>query len=153
MNIKLIDQLILNLEKLKIDLGEKKAKRLSMTRLDRIIKRLVSFEDCQECQNHLSEMNTNLEYLKSKHGRLEKQDIREHQRLVNQVISHLQKKHKLITEGFYVGTYMIFGLALGYAIGFFIFNDYIMGSSIGLLFGVILGSSMDANAKKKGLTI
>jgi len=153
MDTKLLNQLIHQLKELTEELGIKQAKRLDTARLERIINRLASFADCQECNSFLSEWSTRIVNLKSKVGLLEKQDIKEYQGLVNRVISHLQKEHKLVVENFYMGTYMSLGIAIGYAVGYFLLDDYIIGMSLGLLFGIAIGTSMDANAKKKGLTI
>lgn len=154
MDKKLFDRLIQDLEQLSGEIGDKNSKRLNISQLIRIIKRLESFsEDCEGCRDNLLELSRLVEELKNKHGHLEKQELKEHQQKVNNIISHLQKTHKLVTEGTYLAIYMSIGMSLGLVFGLLLLDNIAMGFPLGMIFGVAFGVTLDENAKKKGLTI
>jgi hypothetical protein len=119
-----------------------------------VIKRLGTFEHhCKECEKYLLELNAHLEKLKSKQGQFEKIDLKEHQGLVNKVISHLQREHKLVREAYYVGIFMLFGSSIGLAFGMLLFDNLALGLPIGVGVGVAIGAALDADARKKNLVI
>ena len=150
----LIDSLMTNLEELKGNLGEKLGKQLNLALLERVVKRLQSFSpECEQCEQHLEGLSVHIENLKSKHGQIEKSDLKEHQRKVNIIISHLQKEHKLVTEGYYMGVYMSLGMSIGLVFGLTIFENIALGLPIGMIMGIAIGVGLDADAKKKGLQI
>jgi F0F1-type ATP synthase assembly protein I len=154
MDKKLFDRLIQDLEELSSEIGDKNSKRLYLSQLIRIIKRLESFSgDCEECKDYLLELSRLVEELKNKQCHLEKQELKEHQQKVNKVISHLQKEHKLVTEGTYLAIYMSIGMSLGLVFGLLLLDNLAMGLPFGMIFGVAIGVTLDENAKKKGLTI
>lgn len=154
MDKKLFDRLIQDLEELSGEIGDKNSKRLNISQLIRIIKRLESFsEDCEECRDKLLVLSRIVEELKNKHGYLEKQELKKHQQRVNNIISHLQKEHKLVTEGTYLAIYMSIGMSLGLVFGLLLLDNFAMGLPFGVIFGVAIGVTLDENAKKKGLTI
>jgi hypothetical protein len=154
MDKKLFDWLIQNLENLTVEIGDKNSRRLNISQLIRVIKRLDSFsEDCEECMKNLLEISTLVKELMDQHGQLEKQELKEHHSKVNNSISHLQKKHKLVAEGTYLSIYMSIGMSLGLVFGMLIYDNLSMGLSLGMGIGVAIGAGLDANAKKKGLTI
>src|SRR5690606_1667397 len=74
---------------------------------------------------------------------------------LNEIKSYLQKQHKLIPEGFYMSVYMPLGTSLGLVFGLalFDFDNIALGLPIGLCLGIAVGTSLDADAKKKGKSI
>lgn len=154
MDKKLFDRLIQDLEELSNEIGDINSKRLNITQLIRVVKRLESFSgECEECEKQLSEIGIRINVLKNKQGHLEKFELKEHQQKVNAILSHLQKKHKLVAEGTYLSIYMSIGMSLGLVFGMLIYDNLSMGLSLGMGIGVAIGAGLDANAKKKGLTI
>jgi uncharacterized membrane protein YccC len=142
------------LEQLKNELSEKNAKRLNINFLERLIKRLESFSDnCMECKEYLEALDTHINDLRDKQNQLDAQDMKEHRQMVALISSHLEKDHKLLTEGYYTGIYMSMGTCFGLLFGLVIFDDMALWLSIGLCLGLVIGSVKDADAKKKGLTI
>ncbi|MEH6996559.1 hypothetical protein V7075_28285, partial [Neobacillus drentensis] len=105
------------------------------------------------CKEYLLELSRLVEELKNKHGHLEKRELTEHQQRVNNIISHLQKEHNLVTEGTYLAIYMSIGMSLGLVFGLLLLDNIAMGLPFGMIFGVAIGVTLDENAKKKGLTI
>jgi len=68
---------------------------------------------------------------------------------LNKVIGHLQRQHKLVTEGYYAALCMALGSGLGVAIGAAMDNIG-AGMAIGIGFGIAIGALLDAKAKKEG---
>jgi seryl-tRNA synthetase len=158
MDNQITEKLLKDLAEVNEKIGEKQAKELKLKRLERIIKRLESFSgNCEDCRKYLMELNQHLENLMNKHGNIEKMDVKEHHRLENVIISHLQKTHKLVLEGYYMSLYMSIGMSVGLLFGIVFFENVGLGMpsglSFGLAIGVAIGVSMDADAKKKGRTI
>jgi hypothetical protein len=68
----------------------------------------------------------------------------------NIIIKHLQKQHKLVREGYYMGIWTAIGTAIGVAIG----AGYVgVGIPIGVVIGLAIGSYLDRKAKKEGRVI
>lgn len=154
MDKKPIDLLIQELEKVKNNLTPHDAKKLDVDLIERMIIRLNSFSpDCEACRQLFLEMERELERLNAKQGLMEKVDLKQHDQMKNKIISHLQKEHKLVTKGLYLSIYMSLGMSIGLVFGMLIFDNLALGLPIGMVLGMAIGSGLDADAKKKGLTI
>lgn len=143
------------LEKIDIiynEIGDKQAKILELDLLKRIIVRLQSF-DCTECANYLFEMGVYINYLEENKNLLERQKIKEYRKSVEEIKSHLQKKHGLVPEGYYLSIYMSLGMSVGLIFGLAILDNLAMGLPIGMAIGLAIGSGIDSDYKKKGRTI
>jgi hypothetical protein len=148
-------------DKLKADLlvfnekiGDKNSKQLNVDQLIRVVDRLETFSgECQECEKYLSNFSNHIENLKNQYVNNMKLDFKDHQKKVNEIISHLQNQHKLISEGYYLTIYMSIGMSLGLVFGLLVGDNLALGLSFGLGIGIAIGASLDADAKKKGLTI
>ena len=132
----------------------KKIKPLKLDRLERVFKRLeVYSNECKDCMEKTEVLN---DYVLELHKNLDdigKDYIKKYQSAVFEAISHLEKAHKLVREGHYVGTYMPIGMSIGLVLGMTVWDNMSLGLSIGLVIGVAIGSSMDSSAKKKGIVI
>jgi len=71
---------------------------------------------------------------------------------INKILGHLQKSHKLVTEGYYVGICMALGSGIGVALGS-VMDSIGSGVPIGVGIGVAIGAALDAKAKKDGRVI
>lgn len=148
------NKIVENLENLKKSVDVKSTKKLNLHLSERVIERLLSFMgECEECRAALEKLNNNIEHIIAEHGQLKKADFIVHKKLVSEVISHLTKKHKLVTEGYYMNIFLLIFLGAGYIFGQIIFDNISIGMSFGLSFGIIIGSILDSSAKKKGLVI
>jgi len=68
---------------------------------------------------------------------------------VNLIVGHLQRQHKVVNEGYYMGICMAIGAGIGVALG--VAMDHIgSGIPIGVGIGVAIGAALDAKAKKDG---
>jgi hypothetical protein len=154
MENEIVNKLMTDLKALNDEIGDKNAKQLNLKLLERVTNRLGSFSmDCLVCENHLFELNDQVEKLMNKHGQFEKLEFKEHQLMENKITSHLKKEHKLVPEGFYMNIYMSIGMSLGVVFGLLIFDNIALGLPLGLSFGLAIGVGLDADAKKKGLTL
>jgi len=71
---------------------------------------------------------------------------------INNIIKHLQKQHKLVNEGHYIGIGMAIGAGIGTALGA-IFENPGVGTGIGTAVGLAIGTYLDKKAKKEGRII
>lgn len=126
---------------------EKKAGELRLDLLEKVVQRLNSFSQCQECQEYLCSLDETLDSLSNG---LEKQVVEGYQRLINEIVSHLQDEHKLIEEGHHMSLYMSLGMSVGLVFGLVVFDNLALGLSFGISIGAGIGLSIDAAAKKKG---
>jgi len=105
--------------------------------------------DCGQCQIFQQDMETliqdvgNIRQLPSKESR------KQYFKSINSIIGHLQRQHKLVTEGYYTGICMAMGSGIGVAIGAATDNVG-SGIPIGVAIGVAIGAALDAKARKEG---
>ena len=133
-------------------LSEKDYKRLRLSLLVRVAKRVETFAaDCAECES----LKTNIVKLVEGIPELAdaaKEKRKTHRKGVQAVINHLEKRHKLTCEGDYTSLGISFGLMFGVAVGAAMDNVAI-GISLGMCLGVAFGAAFEADAKKKGRMI
>ncbi|SDJ57290.1 hypothetical protein [Salimicrobium halophilum] len=142
------------IDELRKQVDLKTAKKLELEKVDRIMKRLEEFSpECETCANDKRRLAQQLDDLLEKNGNLEKNDIEKLKKVKGDMISHLQKVHKMVPEGQNVGLFMAIGISIGTSLGLVVFENMAIGISLGLAMGVAVGSGKDAEAKKKGLTI
>ena len=85
-------------------------------------------------------------------AKLSEETHKSYHKTMNNIIKHLQKSHKLITEGQNVGLWMSIGTALGIGIGSAMDNTGV-GFPIGMGLGLAIGTYLDNKAKKEGRII
>ncbi|WP_407270348.1 hypothetical protein [Radiobacillus sp. PE A8.2] len=134
--------------------NDQTAKKLGLDQCERIITRLDHFSvECHHCQQYLNELESHIKQLKDNTAP-NKADVKVHTQKIAGIIAHLQKQHKIVTEGYYLGIYMSLGTSLGLVFGLLLFPDnFALGLPIGIGTGVAIGAGLDADAKKKGLTL
>ncbi|MCM3766144.1 hypothetical protein [Neobacillus niacini] len=127
---------------------------LNFDKLGRITDKLYSFSpNCEECRLYLKEVDSHLRYLNEHMNEWSKEDIEKSKNIESESFRHLQKVHKIITNGTYLATFMSIGMSLGIAFGIAIFDNIALGLPMGLSIGLAIGAGLDADAKKKGLTL
>ena len=146
------NQIIEKIARLSDEIDDKQVETLALDLLKRITIRLQSF-DCTECGNYLSEISGYVNYLDENKNSLEKQQLQEYRKIMEEIKIHLQNEHGLVPEGFYLGIYMSFGMSIGLLFGMIVFDNFVLGMPIGMAIGVAIGSGIDADYKKKGKTI
>jgi len=137
----------------KMYISDKQSNNYKLDLLERIINRLASFsEECQECTGFINNLDS---YIDSIVANADKQTNKVYHTYINSIISHLQLKHKLVSDNYYLTIFLPLGMVFGTAfssIGSFKGMSG-TGIGIGLCLGVAIGTGMDANAKKKGSII
>lgn len=147
------DELLATIRKVKSAVSKESCKKLNLNKCERVVQRLASFsEDCADCQRYLLELKNHFIQLEANIDRVDTV-INQHKKLINELVSHLQKKHKLVPEGMYLTLYMSIGMSLGIVFGLTIFENIGLGIPIGMSLGIAIGAGLDADAKKKGNTI
>jgi len=134
-------------------LSKKEYKKYKIALLLRVASRVDSFSAaCGECQmlqpeiTRLAEELGNLIQMPGKEGR------KNHNNTINSIIKHLQKEHKLVSEGHYLGIGMAIGAGIGTALGAALGNTG-AGSGLGTALGVAIGAYLNKKAKDEDRVI
>ena len=141
----------------KDSLSQKESKKYKLDLLLRIAQRVADFSaECGECQLLQPEITRLTEDLgilvQLPKEQQNKEQRKNYFRTINSIIKHLQKQHKLVTEGYYIGIGTAIGSGIGVAIGAGSDNVGI-GMPIGIGIGVAIGAYLDKKAKKEGRVI
>jgi len=133
-------------------LGKKDAKKYKLDLLTRVAKRIDSFSsECGQCQISQQEVTTltqDLGYL----AQWSKERRRSYFKMIGTIVKHLQKQHKLVSEGYYIGIGLAIGVGIGTALGAALGSPGI-GPAIGTALGLAIGKYLDNKAKKEGRVI
>ncbi len=146
----------LDVARLKDKLNIKQAGSIRLNLLERIVKRLNSFSGtCDACRESTGNLKAFTDKMNTSWESFNKTDFKNYHITLKYCISHMEKNHKLVTEGYYASLYMAIFMPIGIAIGI-AFNaswGIAVGITAGMCIGLAVGSGMDADAKKKGLII
>jgi len=133
-------------------LSKKDAKKYKLDLLLRIAGRVDSFlshcGQCQIFQQDITQLTQDLGYI----VHTPKEKRKGYFKKINSIIKHLQKHHKLVTEGHYIGIGMAIGVGIGTAIGAVLGNPG-AGTGIGTAIGLAAGGYLEKKAKKEGRVI
>jgi hypothetical protein len=142
--------IVKQLNELKSTITDKDYKKFKLNLLLCVAQRVAEFSTgCGQCMLHQQDVATvsrdlgNIIQLNDKEGR------KAYHKTINKIIGHLQKQHKLVTEGYYMGIFMAIGTGFGVAIGA-VTDNVGSGIPIGVGVGVAIGVALDAKAKKEG---
>ena len=145
-----------DIARLKGKLNIKQAGSVKLNLLERIVKRLNSFSDtCDACRESTRNLKVFTDKMDTSWESFNKTDFKPYHIALKYCISHLEKNHKLVTEGYYASLYMAIFMPIGIAMGI-AFNaswGIAIGVAVGMCIGLAVGSGMDADAKKKGQVI
>jgi thiol-disulfide isomerase/thioredoxin len=136
------------------DTSDKKvSKKYKLDLLLRVANRVDEFASyCGECQMFQQEVTALAQDLGNLIQLPGKERRRSHIKKIDNIVKHLKKEHKLITEGYYRGMGMIMGPAIGTGIGAASDNTG-MGIAIGVAIGIVIGNYLDKKAEKEGRVI
>jgi tetrahydromethanopterin S-methyltransferase subunit B len=149
-----VDDVKSMLQALKSTADEETAKKLQWEKCDRIIEKLSSFSsDCEACNEHLTDLEKHIIHLNSKSVSLAEDDIIQLNQKSENISSHLQKEHKMVTSGYYLSIYMTTGMSFGVVLGLILFDNIALWLPIGFGIGIAMGAAMDADAQKKGMVL
>jgi len=133
--------------------NKKKSKKYKLELLLGVANRVDEFSsDCGECQIFQQEITTLAQDLGNLIQLPGKERRKSHIKRINNIVKHLKKEHKLITEGYYRGMGMMIGPVMGTSIGA-AFDNTVVGIGIGIAIGFVIGNYMDKKAEKEGKVI
>jgi len=144
------NDIVKKIDELKNTLSKREYRRFRLDLLSCVADRVDQFSsECTQCMSFRQDVPT----LVADAGNLaqtgDRQGRKSYHRDMNRIIGHLQRQHKLVNEGYYVGLWMAIGTAIGVAIGAG-FEEVGSGIPIGVGIGVAIGIALDAKAKKEG---
>lgn len=146
-----VERLKQTIEEIRLAVDEKTAAKLELDKWIRLVERVNSFsEECEECQMHFDMLEAQISEINGRKGEITKNDIKAQYKTAGEVSSHLQKRHKLVASGYYMGVYMSLGMSFGLLIGLLFFDNIAIGLPIGMVIGMAIGVGKDNEAKKKG---
>ena len=136
--------------RLRNSLTERNYKKYKLRMLLCVAERVAQFSPvCEQCQILQQDVVTLAQSAGNTDEMYHKESRKQYFKSMNRIISHLQKQHKLVTEGYYMGICIVFGTAIGLPIG--IANGNVsLGLTLGLPIGLVIGLSLDTKAKKEG---
>jgi hypothetical protein len=131
-------------------LSQKDYKKYKLDLLLCAAQRVAEFSPmCTECQMFQQDIMSLTRDMSNLVQTADKERRKAYFKALNKVIGHLQRQHKLVTEGYYMTLFMALGSGLGVAIGAGI-DSIGAGMAIGVGFGIFIGALLDAKAKKEG---
>ncbi len=132
--------------------SKKDSKKYKLDLLLRLTRRVDDFSatygECQMFQPEITKLTEGLYYVSN----ISKEERKSYFKTISNITKHLQKKHKLVKEGQYMGIGIAIGVGIGAALGAALDNPGI-GTPIGVAIGVTIGKYMDNKAKKEGKVI
>src|SRR5690242_10983714 len=111
-------QLLKEVVVLKEKLNTKQKKELKLDLLERLINIVFLYsEECEVCKHFLGKIENMIKILGNILDKEDNIGFKEYHLSLKTILSHLQKKHKLVTEGYYMSLYMSIGIAIGASLG------------------------------------
>jgi hypothetical protein len=131
-------------------LSEKDYRKYKLDLLLCLARRVDSFSAlCAECQSRKQEITALTNDLANL-SLMSKEAKKSYFKAIGDITKHLQKQHKLVTEGQYIGMGMTIGAAIGVALSAVLEGG---GLPIGIAIGAAFGYYLDAKAKREGRVI
>ncbi|MFC1962222.1 hypothetical protein ACFLWN_04180 [Chloroflexota bacterium] len=138
-------------------LSEKEAKKLKLDLVLKIVGRVDQFSDtCGECQLIQQEMKSLVGGLGNFTQFPGREARRQYHRSVGNFLKHLQKEHKLVRPGYYMGIWSGIGFGFGAAIGVALEQLGLsagIGTVLGIMLGLVIGRYLDKKAKQEDRVI
>ncbi|MGM0396821.1 MAG: hypothetical protein ACQEP4_07165 [Bacillota bacterium] len=129
-------------------------KKMELKVYSNIINRMEHLcNDYNECGIFMDDMSRTIKELKAKEGDLKREDIRSLKKVRRDIESYLVEEHNLVKKGKYMFRYMTAGIVAGSIIGYFFMDFVIVGTFLGALVGIGIGTKLDHDAAKDGIQI
>ena len=138
------------IDTLKDTLSEKHYKKYKLRLLLCIAERVTQFYPvCGQCQIFQKDITTLVQDIGNLTQLPDKNRQKSYFKTIDKVTNHLQKQHKLVNEGYYIGIGMAIGSGIGVALGAAL-EKVGGGIPIGVGIGLAIGAALDAKAKREG---
>jgi len=139
-----------------VSLSQKEQKKYKLDWLLRLAGRVDEFSlgcgQCQVFQQEITDFARGLGNLVQMPKQVTDKENKRYKKTISTITKHLQKQHKLVTKGHYLGICMAIGSGIGVALSAGL-DKAGVGMPIGIAIGVAIGSALDAKAKKEGRVI
>ena len=130
-------------------LDKRNYRKYKIDMLQCLANRIEQFSsECGQCQMFKQDISTLVQDVSNLSQMPNKESRKHYFKSMNGVIGHLQRQHKLVAEGYYIGIGMAIGTGLGVAIGTATDNVG-SGIPIGVACGMAIGAALDVKAKKE----
>ncbi|MFC1943420.1 hypothetical protein ACFLWO_02430 [Chloroflexota bacterium] len=147
------NKIVREINSYKDTLSKKDYKKYKLDLLLRIAKRVDDFSSyCGECQMFQPEITRLAEDLGNLIQIPNKEERKGYLKTINNMVKHLQKQHKLVSEGQYVGIGLAIGAGIGTALGAALDNTGV-GTAMGTGIALAIGRYLDNKAKNEGKVI
>ncbi|MFC1912045.1 hypothetical protein ACFLXG_02675 [Chloroflexota bacterium] len=147
------DNIAKQVNQLQVTLSEKDYEKYKLGLLLCVAERVAEFSpECGQCQIFQQDISALTQDVGNIIQLADKDKRKTHLKTINRIIGHLQKQHKLVTKGYYMGIGMVFGSAIGVTLGAAM-DFFGSGIPIGIGVGMAIGAALDAKAKKEGRVI
>ena len=147
------DGIAKQINQLEVTLSEKDYKKYKLKMLLCVAERIAEFSpECGQCQIFQQDISTLTQDVGNIIQVADKDKRKAHLKMIDNIIGHLRKRHKLVTEGYYMGIGIAIGAGIGVALGAAMPNIG-AGIPIGVGIGIAIGAALDAKAKKGGRVI
>ena len=134
-------------------LSKKDLKKYKLDLLLRVAGKVDGFSaTCQECQAFQKEITQLAQEASNLIQLPDKDKLKSHFRTIANIVKHLQKTHKLISQGQYLGIGLTIGTGVGMALGN-VMGSTTLGIAIGIVLGLAVGAYLDRKAKAEGRII
>lgn len=148
-----LDDIKKRIDLLKDTLSEKDYKKYKLRLLLCLAERVTQFShECGQCQLFQQDISPLGQDVSNLIQLADKDRTKSYFKSLDKITNHLQKEHKLVKEGYYMGIGMVFGAGIGVALGAAL-QQIGGGIPIGVGIGVAVGSYLDSKARKEGRTI
>lgn len=145
-----LDSITKQIDLLKNTLSEKNYKKYKLRLLLCIAERVTQFYPvCGQCQIFQQDITTLVQDIGNLTQLPDKNRQKSYFKTIDNITRHLQKQHKLVNEGYYIGIGMAIGSGIGIALGAAL-EKVGGGIPIGVGVGLAIGAALDAKAKREG---
>ena len=138
---------------LKSTLSEADYKKYKLSLILCIAERVAQFGyECGQCQLFKHDIPTLIQGIGNLIQMHDKERQKSYFKSIDRITNHLQKQHKLVNEGYYMGIGIAIGSGIGVALGVAL-ERVGLGIPIGVAIGLSIGAALDAKAKREGRII
>ena len=108
-------------------------------------------EQCMSFRNDIDRLTTNAHNLVNKDEQiLWDSYLPDMKESIKKITDHLQKKHRLVADGYYLIACAAIGTGIGLTILALVFDSEVIGMAVGAGAGVAIGAALDTWASQKG---
>lgn len=148
------EDLLRDIRILKRQLDIESMRKIRIDLYENIIIRMQHLSgEVHECSDYLDNLKIVLDDLKHSQGKVKRSQVRLLKDIRKDLSRHLKEHHDLLPRGQYLTRSTIIGIAAGLVFGFIVMEYPLVGSFLGAIIGIAIGSKLDSDARQKGIEI